>query len=94
MSTYNGWTNYETWRVNLEIFDPLTLGDFWGYADADPKTVGLYELAQILKDYAHELIHESGQGIALDYAIAFLSGVNWREIASIMLNNEITLQGD
>ena len=18
---YNGWTNYETWRVNLEIFD-------------------------------------------------------------------------
>ena len=21
MSKYNGWTNYETWRVNLEIFD-------------------------------------------------------------------------
>jgi hypothetical protein len=19
--TYNGWTNYATWRVNLEIFD-------------------------------------------------------------------------
>ncbi len=94
MSTYNGWTNYETWRVYLEIFDPLTFGDFWGYADEDPKTVDSYELAEILKTYAHELIEESGQGIALDYAIAFLSSVDWREIALIMINNEITLQGD
>jgi len=23
MSTYNGWTNYVTWRVNLEIFDGM-----------------------------------------------------------------------
>ena len=22
-NTYNGWSNYETWRVNLEIFDGL-----------------------------------------------------------------------
>ena len=21
MSEYNGWTNYATWRVNLEMFD-------------------------------------------------------------------------
>ena len=21
--TYNGWTNYATWRINLEIFDGL-----------------------------------------------------------------------
>ena len=20
-NTYNGWTNYETWRVNLELFN-------------------------------------------------------------------------
>ena len=20
-NTYNGWTNYATWRVNLELFD-------------------------------------------------------------------------
>ena len=88
MSTYNGWTNYETWRVNLEIFDPLTLGDFWGYENADPKTVDSYELAEIIKDYAHELIEESsGEGIARDYATAFLSSVNWREIALCMIEN-------
>jgi hypothetical protein len=25
---YNGWTNYETWRVNLEIFDGISGEDF------------------------------------------------------------------
>lgn len=24
---YNGWANYETWRVMLEIFDGMTLDD-------------------------------------------------------------------
>ena len=31
-TTYNGWTNYATWRVHLEIFDSLPLEDF---SDAD-----------------------------------------------------------
>jgi hypothetical protein len=25
---YNGWTNYATWRVNLEIFDGIDLMDY------------------------------------------------------------------
>jgi len=25
---YNGWTNYETWRVNLEIFDNFDISDY------------------------------------------------------------------
>ena len=25
--TYNGWTNYATWRVNLEIFDGMDFRD-------------------------------------------------------------------
>ena len=29
-NTYNGWTNYATWRVNLEIFDGLTARDITG----------------------------------------------------------------
>ena len=24
---YNGWTNYATWRVNLEIFDGMDIGN-------------------------------------------------------------------
>lgn len=26
--TYNGWTNYATWRVNLEMFDGMSPRDF------------------------------------------------------------------
>jgi hypothetical protein len=86
-NTYNGWTNYETWRVNLEIFDGMTLGDLWGFADASPSEVDTYELSKILKEYAEELIYESGGGngtLAVDYALAFLSGVDWYSIAEHM----------
>ena len=28
--TYNGWTNYATWRVNLEVFDGGDWKDHFG----------------------------------------------------------------
>ena len=28
-TTYNGWTNYATWRVNLEIFDGFDPYDYF-----------------------------------------------------------------
>ena len=66
-NTYNGWTNYATWRVNLEMFD----GGDWQGCDAD-----------MLKLSAEEWIEEtSTEGLARDYAMAFLSEVNWHEIA-------------
>jgi len=65
-STYNGWTNYATWRVNLEVFDGLD--QVW---DAD-------EARQYVEDY----IHASSSGLARDYALAFISDVNWDEIAA------------
>ena len=73
---YNGWTNYATWRVNLEMFDGCDLTDY-GWQKMDE-----YDLAQAMKEYAEEFIElESGKGLARDYALAFLSDVNWREIA-------------
>lgn len=67
--TYNGWTNYATWRINLEIFDvydePL---------DADA-----------CKELAEEIIFSGSKEetpcLMEDYAMAFLSDVNWHEIA-------------
>ena len=73
---YNGWTNYATWRVNLEIFHGLR-------SDIDGEQVA----AEGCKDYAAEVVSESGEGLALDYAMAFLSQVNWDEIAD-HLNEE------
>ena len=66
MSKYNGWTNYATWRVNLEIFD-----GFEGTLSADTA-----------REIAEEYIDGSStEGFARDYARAFISDVNWHEIA-------------
>ena len=84
---YNGWTNYATWRVNLEVFDQLTIGDFWGYENESPENVDAHELSQVLKDYTEEIIMEtSNEGLARDYALAFISDVNFYEIAEHLIN--------
>jgi hypothetical protein len=80
-SNYNGWANYETWRINLEIFDGM---DFTGYSNDE------YELSQQLKDYVEDCIFDVyDEGLVKDYARAFISDVNWMQIAkSIILNEE------
>lgn len=82
MTTYNGWTNYETWRVNLEMFDGMELGDFW--ADTE---IEAYELGEMLRDYAEQFLNEQASGLALDYALAFLGEVDWSEIAEHLLED-------
>jgi len=84
--TYNGWTNYATWRVNLEIFDGMDFRDVFGNNEQKA-----WPIAQECKEYAENLIYEAGGGdgnLAVDYALAFLSDVNWYEIAEHMLDNE------
>lgn len=85
---YNGWTNYATWRVNLEIFDQWELGDFWGYADIDPKDVDTHSLGLDMKDYVVQLIDEQSpsDSITNAYANAFIDSVNWDEIAQHMVD--------
>lgn len=78
--TYNGWTNYATWRINLELFSYIGLES--GF-DLDQDA---YDLGQDLKAHAEEMVHISSEpGIARDYALAFLSDVNWNEIAKHMV---------
>ncbi len=78
--TYNGWTNYATWRVNLEIFDGMDVEDHFDL-EQEP-----YDLGIDLKCYVEEIIDSTGaHGLANDYALAFLSDVNWREIAKHLL---------
>lgn len=81
MSTYNGWTNYATWRVNLEMIDGL-----------DPREMGWngmdrHDMADALKEYVNEILElDAKDGLALDYARAFISDVNWREIAQCLID--------
>ena len=77
--TYNGWSNYETWRVNLEIFDGIA------WLDQFDDGMEIYEAADYLKSYATEILEMEGtKGLVFDYAMAFLDAVNWREIAQSM----------
>lgn len=66
--TYNGWTNYATWRVNLEMFDGF---------DDESMEADDYKLVAI------ENMESSCDisSLAFDYAMAFLDEVNWHEIA-------------
>jgi hypothetical protein len=76
-TTYNGWTNYATWRVNLEVFDGMDIMDYLGPC-ADIGTLSLR-----MKEYAENIIEDqtSENSIAQSYALAFLADVNWYEIA-------------
>ena len=71
---YNGWTNYATWRINLEMFDNAL--DQFG----DIMHQELYDIKTVLKLYAEEIIEQTSEGLAQDYALAFLQNVNWYEI--------------
>ena len=86
MSEYNGWTNYATWRVNLEMFDG---GDFASDNDLDA-----YDLGQSLRGFAEDLLSEQGSGMVLDYALAFLADVNWCEIARHMIEDYREVEQD
>lgn len=84
-NTYNGWTSYATWRVNLELCeDYLSMQQedvSAGYRDRFADTT---ELSDNMKEWVENVITEDGarDGLAIDYAMAFLSDVNWYEIAS------------
>lgn len=80
-STYNGWTNYATWRINLEIFDGMTARELTGRS-----VPCVSELRAACQEYAEELIDAtSNEGLARDYALAFLYDVNWYEIAKHLI---------
>ena len=75
---YNGWTNYATWRVNLEI-----LGDIdWNYEDKP--TVEYLE--DIVENCVFDNLAERN-GLAVDYARAFLANVNYHEILEHILED-------
>ena len=79
---YNGWTNYATWRINLEIIDGIEIDTII--------------CAEYIKELVEDVVfsqYELGNGSHLveDYARAFISEVNFYEIAQ-SINEELELQ--
>ena len=82
-TTYNGWTNYATWRVNLEIFEYIdtdSLIDYFG-EDVDKEA---------LKEYVHDEVfgdlNTNTFSLLEGYANAFLSEVNFYEIRKHLID--------
>ena len=96
MNTYNGWRNYATWRINLEIFDDdyqiieIMTG---GASDLDD-AVDMLD-AENLQSFADEIIFvgvDSKQfGLMVSYANAFLDDVDWDQISEALIE---TLKDD
>jgi hypothetical protein len=87
MERYNGWTNYETWRINLEVIDGMTIEDFgFDLHEIDTDDVANVEsLAESLEVHTCELIEGQAKGFALDLAHSFLARVDWVEIAEHLI---------
>ena len=77
---YNGWTNYATWRVNLEIIDGI---------EFETKMC-----AAAIKEIVEDVVFSQYDGmnsLMYDYASSFISEVNFYEIAE-SINEELKLQ--
>jgi hypothetical protein len=95
LSGYNGWTNYETWLVNLWFDNSLyeILGEEYGFDPNEwPDT---YEVAQSVKYYISTFIFEDGRsensdlpayGFVTDALNAFLDQVNYEELAQAVID--------
>jgi hypothetical protein len=79
---YNGWSNYATWRVNLEILGDIQFED---KTSAD-------DLKEIVEDVVFSQ-YDCMNSLMYDYASAFIYEVNFYEIAE-NINEELKLQAE
>ena len=76
---YNGWTNRETWLVNVWFLDGFGSEDFDDTRDP-------YELGQILKDYIEtELYKAKIPDVWLDFIC--LESVDWYELGEHLIED-------
>lgn len=82
---YNGWTNYATWRVQLEIVSDYVDNE---YSDdfENVSTMTVEEWKENIEGYVDEVVFHDGtfnneMSLAESYASAFLQDVDWYELA-------------
>lgn len=94
---YNGWTNYETWVVNLWMDNNEGSQGYWAeraqeiFDDSEEDDINTreqaatHQLADELKDQHEEALPEV-EGFAADLLNGAMSEVNWHEIAEHLIN--------
>jgi hypothetical protein len=83
---YNGWTNYATWRVNLEVFDGWGVADVKTLMNCEP--FDGYDLSIALREYVKDYVYEQfndDMRMIQGWVYAFLDDVNWHEISDWMM---------
>ena len=89
---YNGWTNYETWKTNLELVEGMAPHEFLGdqmLDIAENRDEAVEGLAEWIQEMAYEVVEEEAKGWALDLAKSFLARVDWEEIAEHYVDDYI-----
>ena len=71
---HNGWTNYATWRINLEIIDGIEF-------ETKMCAATIQEIVEDAVFSQYELGDGFVKALVEDYARAFVSEVNFYEIA-------------
>lgn len=86
-TTYNGWTNYETWAVNLWMSNDQGSSEYWEEQAREvleredfDKDSAKSDLADMIQEQ-HDETQPAVDGVFSDLLNAAMSEVNWYEIA-------------
>lgn len=83
---HNGWTNYETWAVNLWLSNDQASQEYWRAQAGRGRHA--HDLADQLKEGVTEQAPDIGCSLYSDLLQAALDEVNWKEVAKGMLELE------
>lgn len=84
-STYGGYTNFATWRINLELVEDY-INELSPRDLRQWKADGESAFADHLEEMVSEVLNsELGSDLLLGYARAFVDMVDWDDIASTHL---------
>ena len=92
MTDYNGWTNKETWLVNIWYMDSMP--EY--FADADQYHVEPNELQESIRYIAEEseALSQLPAGLLSDFISTCWADVNWYELAKHLNETLAEMESD
>ena len=82
---YNGWSNYATWRINLELFSDVDFADEVLESENNSWRPDVDYLKELMEIWVFD--RAENMGLMEDYARAFVDQVNFHEILEHILEN-------